>query len=605
MISLSIKELHRGSVRCNRNLVQPLLIALALMSALAHSALAQVKFQPAKTESSIVTILSDGLSEPAGGASQILADISAAFDKESEMRLLSINGRGGPANVRDLLQLRGTDLAILNHDVLAYPDLAATLPDARKKVRFIAPLFHQSVLLFARQNIKSIDELRGRKIGVPANRPSRGVTARALFGSLKITAEFVELDEKDLANGGANIDAVLLYEKDLPSLRTLGITPASHHLVPITVAGPLTSVYLPKKLSKDAIAGYTPADSFQTIEVTTLLAAFDWNSKQGRYADVVNFVSKFFALVPQIRVRTPNSPFRTTDVRASVPGWKRFEPAEALAAVASAPPAIKESAPLVASSPEAPPAADALKVIAVARPPLTDPQDANGGLTVKILTSALSAAGVPVSLQWVDSDKALLGGLTSKSADAALFWQTPHCDTPTNQSATEAQVCDHTVISEPLMQATLGVFTRIDTPLDPNGPDAAQARTICVPENQTIPDEALAAIPWTKAGTIKTFRPKTLIDCLAAVDSHEVDALIAIEPEARFAIERLKLTQTFQISQRPNATTGLHILVAKDNPRHTQLIQSLNDALAKFRSSAGYSAIMSAHLSDLTRMPMR
>ncbi len=303
-----------GGVRRSLSLIQPFVIVLALITALAQPASAQLKFQAGKSDGVIVTVLSDGLSEPAGGASQILADISAILDKESDVRLLSINGRGGPANVRDLLQLRGTDLAILNSDVLAYPDLATALPDARKKVRFIAPFYHQSVLLFARQNIKSIDDLRGRKIGVPANRPSRGVTARTLFASLKIAAELVELDERDAART-ASVDAVLLYENDLPNLRALGITAASHHLVPIAASGPLASIYSAKKISKAAIAGYITADSLDTLEVTTLLAAYDWSSKQGRYAYVVNFVNKFFAFVPKSApaAQTPLSAQRTLE----------------------------------------------------------------------------------------------------------------------------------------------------------------------------------------------------------------------------------------------------------------------------------------------------
>ena len=107
------------------------------------------------------------------------------------------------------------------------------------------------------------------------------------------------------------------------------------------------------------------------------------------------------------------------------------------------------------------------------------------------------------------------------------------------------------------------------------------------------------------SGSVKTLRPKTLIDCLAAVDLREAEALIAIEPEARFAIERLKLSQSFLISQRPGITTGLHVVVSKDNPSQAQLIQTINEALAKFRSSGGYSAVMASHLADLTGTPLK
>ena len=95
-------------------------------------------------------------------------------------------------------------------------------------------------------------------------------------------------------------------------------------------------------------------------------------------------------------------------------------------------------------------------------------------------------------------------------------------------------------------------------------------------------------------------RPKTLIDCLAAVDRQEADALIAIEPEARYAMEKLKLTQSFQLAQRFGETAALRVAVAKDHPRQAQTVQTINDALAKLRASGGYAELMAAHLSDLT-----
>jgi phosphonate transport system substrate-binding protein len=252
----------------------------------------------------------------------------------------------------------------------------------------------------------------------------------------------------------------------------------------------------------------------------------------------------------------------------------------------------------------------ALKITAVARPPLTNAQDQDGGVALKILTGALRAAGVPVSIQWAYGERALLDGLSSKTADVGLFWQTPNCDRP--KSETEAELCDEAALTDPLMQAVIAVVTRSDMPLDPTGPDAAQTRTLCAPESQTLPDEAVAAIPWikaasdktgrlkTKAASVKTLRPKTLIDCLGAVGRREADAAITLEPEARLTLEKVKLSQFFRISQAPGVTSGLHVVVSNDNPRQTQLLQTINEAVAKFKSSGAYSAVMAPPPAKLT-----
>jgi Bacterial extracellular solute-binding proteins, family 3 len=581
------------------------ILAAWLLAGLPSAAFAQGDLPAAKPLSRLVTVLSDGLSEPAGPASQVLSELSIALDKESDVRLLAINGYGGPANVRDLLQLRGTDFAILNNDVLSYLDIASPLPDARRKVRLVAPLVHQRVLLFVRQDIKSIEGLKGHKVGFPAKLPSREVTARTIFGTLKINAEFVELNSSDAAK---TADAVLLYEKDLPGLRTFGVTSATHRLLPLPVSGPLGAVYLPKKLSKGALPGFD-TDALETVQVTTLLAAFDWTPKQGRYPDAITLVDRVFALAPKFRVHNPNSPFSRTDLRAPLPGWKYFGPAEGLAK--AAPPVVVKDEPLLMAAPaaEQPVAAaetPALRIVAASRPPLLNAQSKDGGIVLKILASALESSGMRVSVQWADGEKAALSELfTGKSADIALFMQTTHCDSPSNQSAIEAQICDMAVLTDPLMQAVMAVFTPLDTPIDPKTAGAAQAQTLCVPENQTVPEEALEEMTWIKPGSMKIIRPKSLANCLIALQQHDVAALMAMEPEVRLALEKLALPQSFQIAQRPGATIGLHAAVAKDNPHMVELIQTINDALAKFKASNDYSAVIASHLADLTGTPMK
>ncbi len=97
---------------------------------------------------------------------------------------------------------------------LAHLDTAKAIPEARQKVRLAAPLFHQRVLLFAKKAIATPGDLKGAKVGVPANRPSRGVTAKTVFATLKIDAHLIEIEEKDFAKKAADeLDAVLLFEQ--------------------------------------------------------------------------------------------------------------------------------------------------------------------------------------------------------------------------------------------------------------------------------------------------------------------------------------------------------------------------------------------------------
>lgn len=586
-----------------------LMLVIGLSLLFGQQAFAQIAFPVSKqaTSNNTITILSDGLSEPDSRASQILSQFSMLLDNEGQLRALPINGYGGPRNMRDLLQLRGIDFAVVNNDVLAYLDAAKALPEARRKVRLVTSLYHQRVLLFARKGITSIGDLKSRKIGVPANRPSRGVTAKTIFASLKIDARLAEIEEKDFARRVmGDLDAVLLFEQDSPHLKAFGLSPGSYHLIAIPAAGPLARVYHSGKVSKAAAGDWSTNGEVETVQVTTLLAAFDWGTNQARYSAAAQYTTKFFAHLPQLRASDPKSPLARTDVRKGLPGWQRFAAAEAPAGAAAPPVAGEDDLRLAAPSAETSATSDAFRLVAVARPPLTNPQQADGGVALKILTNALGAAGVPVSLQWTGDERTMLDELTAaKSADAGLFWQGANCDAPHNQSASEADLCDRAVLSEPLMQAIVAVFTRLDASLDPGGQEGLQKRTLCVPESQPVPDEVFSSISWIKPGQAKILRPKTLIDCLAAVDRRDADALIAIEPEARFAIERLNLTRTLQLSQRLGETAGLRAVVAKDHPHQAQIVQTINDAVAKLRASGGYAEVMTSHLPELTGVALK
>ena len=78
---------------------------------LTQAAFPQANPPTPKAAPHLVTILSDGTSDPNGAASQVLSEIAITLDKESNLRVLSMSGYGGAMNARDLLQLRGADFS--------------------------------------------------------------------------------------------------------------------------------------------------------------------------------------------------------------------------------------------------------------------------------------------------------------------------------------------------------------------------------------------------------------------------------------------------------------------------------------------------------------
>lgn len=579
-------------------LIAAVFLAVGLNSGRAHS---QIAASPQKPVSRIVTILSDTLGQPNSTAAQILGEAAVAIDRDGDMRVLTVAGYGGVQNVNDLLLLRGADLAVLNSDIFVHLDITKAYPDAVRRIKLVTSLFSQAVFLFARRGIDNVDALTERKICVPAS-TDQPVSLKTILHLLKIKAAVTEIEAGKLRSSGASgCDAVFLYEQSIDLLQGSKIGPDDFQLISIPADDAVKKVYREHKLKKENLGAFASSD-LTTLQVTSVLATYNWAPKKTRYLDVVAFIEKLFKRVAADRARKADTMLATVDIALEPPGWQRFPPAATLAvslglpAISSAGPGDK---PLFSEAGE-PSAIKSITLGAVVRPPLVNGPQEKGGVLLDLFSRSMAAAGIEASITWAQSERELFDNvLAAKSVDVGLFWQTPNCEMHNGQAALEAFLCDRAEFSDPLMHMVLGIFSRIDASLSDNrGPDA-QTRTVCVPESLSVPREMLSTIPWLEGQTVRYLRPKILIECLAALSRREADAMIAIEPEARFAIERLKLAGELHLSQKISSPLALHAFISKEHPNQASLLADLNLALSKFRESQGYAAVLSAYMTEL------
>src|SRR5262249_3006257 len=158
---------------------------------------------------------------PGSRATQAINQLAAYAGHIPNVRVLPISGRGATENVRDLLYLRGVDLAVLNSDVLAFLDVTNQYPDARRRLRYVTHLFDQKVFLLARNGINAIEELRGRRLAVLSETGAGRVTARALFGLSKIDVAVEPVGPGEVLDDAAlgKFDGALLLSDDLARVR--------------------------------------------------------------------------------------------------------------------------------------------------------------------------------------------------------------------------------------------------------------------------------------------------------------------------------------------------------------------------------------------------
>jgi hypothetical protein len=605
-----------------RGLLPPLLACAIGLSVLPADA--QQPRQPTVAAAGTVTILTDGLADANSRATQAINELAELPKGIGNIRVLPIAGHGAVENVRDLLYLRGVDLAILNSDVLKFLERTRQLPHAADRVRYVTHLFDQTVYLLVRKDLAAIEDLRGRKVLVLSKGGASHTTATTLFGLLKIDVVLetpgssAHLEDESVEKS----DGVLLLGGELARARLSARARQGLRVLPIAMTPALAGAYRPAVVEPQDVPGVPQADKVETVAVSTLLAVFNWTSSHGRLANVSRFVKGLLAALPGLREQNPGSVWRQADISAQLPGWSRHAAAlperwlgkaqiAELAAVerprAALPPAAPEPSSAVAAHPAA------VRVLAFGRAPFADEQMPDGGLIPALVGRSLGmtelggGVGSPIEMRWakeVPPIKVLLG---DPSIDISLPWEGADCDRPNDLVQTSAVLCDQALFSDPILQVVVGLFTLSDSDFKFASDESIFGRTICLTSSQDASALNGSGRNWLTEKRVTAVRQPTLLDCVSAVQRREADAFIANDLEARHLLDRLGLAGHFRMAERPLAIGSVRAIVSKAHPQAPHLLVALNSGLKRLKESDAYGAIVRSHLTRLwgsrTSMP--
>jgi len=561
-----------------------------------------------------VTILTDGVAEPRSQGGQAVNELAGRLGK---MRVLPIAGRGAAANVRDLLYLRGIDLAILNSDVLAFLDETRQYPDARRRIRYVTHLLDQQVYLFVRKQFDAIEDLRGRKLVVLSAGGSSHTTAITLFGlqKIEITLEALGFDAvlDDAALG--KVDGALLLSGELGRLRLTARMGQEFRLLPIPMTPVLRKAYLPAIVEANEIATtLAGAAKLETIAVSTLLAVFDWAPSHSRYSNVVKFITTFFAAIPQLRKESSASIWWQLDINSRPPGWTRYaaaDPARVLRPAQLAELAAVERPRPQATLPQpAGPAPTAVqkskfRLLATGRAPLADERLPNGGLITALLSTSLTkslgvdAAPAEMDLRWAKPSVAIQSLLADPSIDISFPWESADCERPNDLVQASAVLCDNALFTDPILQVVIGLFIPSDRAFRFDTDQSIFGKTICVPNDRDVSTLNANGRNWLSDKRVAVVRQPTLLECASIVQQREADAFIANDLEGQYLLGRLGLGQLFAMAERPLGTRGVHAIVSRDHAQASALITAVNRGLKELKQTEAYATIVRQHLMRL------
>jgi TRAP-type uncharacterized transport system substrate-binding protein len=258
-------------------------------------------------------------------------ELGRVLDDGDELRVLPIVSRGAASNLQDLLYLRGVDVAITQSDAFEYFRTQRKTPNLENRIHYIIRLPVSEMHVTARADIRTLEDLRGKKVGFGSAGTAATLTGPILFQRLGIEVEPVYLDRHAalplLISGEI---AALLGSLPKPVDFFAKIPPNSGlHLVPVPFTKALADIYVVGEFTNADYPNLVPpGQRIDTIATPTVLATYNWPKNNERFRRVERFVQYLFNRWDKLAQPPFHPGWRTVNLAATVPGWTRFSVSE-------------------------------------------------------------------------------------------------------------------------------------------------------------------------------------------------------------------------------------------------------------------------------------
>ena len=288
--------------------------------------------------------LAGGLLE--GTFSKYAADLGKALDDGDNLRVLPIISYGAVGNVTDLIYLKGVDFAITYADVLDHFKNVEKIPGIDRRVNYVIPMFQGEFHLYVRPEIKTIQDLAGKKVSFNTVGSAANYTGNIVFDRLGVKAEKIFMNNAlalEAMRKGEIAGIVHVVGKPNELFTRFKPEPGFHFL-PIEYTEKFQDYYTPGELtSADYPNLIAPGEKIETISVQALLAVYNWRTDTDRYRRCVRFVEYLFERFDKLRVPPFQPGWKDMNLAGTIPGWTRFPPAQEMLTRIAARPKIDPS----------------------------------------------------------------------------------------------------------------------------------------------------------------------------------------------------------------------------------------------------------------------
>jgi len=273
--------------------------------------------------------LAAGLLE--GAPIRLATEMSRVVDDGPNLHVLPIVTRGPTENLNSLLYLRGVDLAIINSDVLE--EYRIGFPTIREHVTYLLGLFPSELHVFVRPEIKSLQDLAGKKVNFNTLGTAAAYSGPLIFSRLGIDVDKTFIPHptalQQMRKGENDMAAVVFITTKPVDAFQRGTWGPGFKFLPLAYDSKFEDYYQPASLeAADYPALIKPGERVPTISVPTVLVAYNWPLGSNRYQRVTRFTDTLFSRIDKLQVAGFDPKWQSINLRAAVPGLKRFPAAE-------------------------------------------------------------------------------------------------------------------------------------------------------------------------------------------------------------------------------------------------------------------------------------
>src|SRR6516165_2490810 len=266
------------------------------------------------------------------GTYMIFADeLAQVLNDGDNLRILPTVTYGAVSNLDDLLYLQGVDVAVTQADVFEHFRTQRKTPNLENRVNYILRLPVSEMHVLARNEVHSIEDLRGKKVSFGPAGSASSLTGTIVFQRLGVQVEQVLYDNPTALQKLKSGELAALVRVIGRPIDFFAKIPANSglHFVPIPFSKTFADYYTLGELTNKEYPTLIPeGQPVDTIGVPAVLAVFNWQKGNDRYRRVERFVERLFTNWDKFREPPRHPKWRDVNLAATVPGWTRWAVAE-------------------------------------------------------------------------------------------------------------------------------------------------------------------------------------------------------------------------------------------------------------------------------------